>query len=141
MQKVTADQIAHLYDFSRKHYVEYYDLQTELVDHLANGIEKQWIDNEHIPFENALKRENRKKWMFEDLIKKYGMGQCILWFPYYIFVNSFVQLDLEQPSDVASIFVVSLIGISFLLGYLIFVDIPRKAALYLKEVYPEYKMV
>jgi len=42
MQKLTTEQINKLYTFTKKHYVDYYDLQTELVDHLSNGIEAQW---------------------------------------------------------------------------------------------------
>lgn len=37
MQKITALQIDKLYTFTKKHYVEYYDLQTESVDHLSLG--------------------------------------------------------------------------------------------------------
>lgn len=236
MKKLNEEQIAQLYEFTRRHFVEHYDLQTELVDHLANGIEKQWVDDAQLPFEKALqlefkkfgvfgfteiveqrmaamqkryfhiigkhaleflqslnmvvwllctailllvalkithgtlaiytigfvaviislaymlikahrhrrllKHEQRKRWMFEELINKYGMGQSILWFPYYTFINSFIHLDhLEQPSDVASILVVSLTALFFLLSYLIFIDIPKKASVYLAEVYPEYNMV
>ena len=43
--KLSAHQIQKLYDFTRQHYVEHYDLQTELVDHLDNSIEQQWIEN------------------------------------------------------------------------------------------------
>lgn len=39
--KLSTEQIDYLYQFTRNHYVEYYDLQTELVDHLANAIEAQ----------------------------------------------------------------------------------------------------
>ena len=40
--KLTNQQIEQLFTFTRQHYVEYYDLQSELVDHLANAIEEQW---------------------------------------------------------------------------------------------------
>ena len=43
--KLTPQQIDQLYLFTRQHYVEYYDLQTELVDHLANAIETEWQQN------------------------------------------------------------------------------------------------
>jgi hypothetical protein len=43
--KLSSTQIEKLYAFTRQHYVEYYDLQTELVDHLANAIEAQWEEN------------------------------------------------------------------------------------------------
>ena len=36
LKKLTSEQIDQLYLFTRQHFVEYYDLQTELVDHLAH---------------------------------------------------------------------------------------------------------
>ena len=43
--KLSSNQIQQLYTFTQQHYVEYYDLQTELVDHLANSIEEQCTEN------------------------------------------------------------------------------------------------
>ena len=37
--QLNESHIESLYQFTRDHFVEYYDLQTELVDHLANSIE------------------------------------------------------------------------------------------------------
>ena len=48
--KVSTAQIEKLYKFTRDHYVEHYDLQTELVDHLANGIETRWKENPKLSF-------------------------------------------------------------------------------------------
>jgi len=62
--KLTPDQIEELYRFTRKHYVEHYDLQTELVDHLANGIEEQWKENPSLTFEEARNREFKKFGVF-----------------------------------------------------------------------------
>jgi len=62
--KLTKDQIQELYTFTRAHYVEYYDLQTELVDHLANGIEEQWRQHPNISFEEAKQREFKKFGVF-----------------------------------------------------------------------------
>ncbi|MGJ8744363.1 hypothetical protein [Polaribacter sp.] len=45
--------IEELYKFTRKHYVEYYDVQTELVDHLANDIESICAQNQKLSFEQA----------------------------------------------------------------------------------------
>ena len=42
--KINIEQTNRLYECTRQHYVEYYDLQTELVDHLANAIEQKWLD-------------------------------------------------------------------------------------------------
>ncbi|NRD18508.1 hypothetical protein HNV08_00495 [Winogradskyella eckloniae] len=51
--KLTESQIQDLYAFTRQHFVEHYDLQTELVDHLANDIETQWQDQPKLSFEDA----------------------------------------------------------------------------------------
>ena len=44
--------------------MEYYDLQTELVDHLANSIECQWKENPKVSFEDALQVEFKKFGVF-----------------------------------------------------------------------------
>ena len=62
--KLTSQQIDRLYQFTRQHYVEWYDLQTELVDHLANSIETQWQENPKISFEDALQVEFKKFGVF-----------------------------------------------------------------------------
>ena len=62
--KLTPEQIDRLYQFTRQHYVEWYDLQTELVDHLANSIECQWKENPKISFEDALQIEFKKFGVF-----------------------------------------------------------------------------
>ena len=62
--KLTSQQIDRLYQFTRQHYVEWYDLQTELVDHLANAIEQQWQENPKISFEDALQIEFKKFGIF-----------------------------------------------------------------------------
>lgn len=62
--KVNQNQIDRLYRFTREHFVEHYDVQTELVDHLANGIEEQWKENPDMPFESALSFEFKKFGVF-----------------------------------------------------------------------------
>ena len=70
--KLTPQQIEQLYQFTRQHYVEWYDLQTELVDHLANSIEAQWQENPKISFEDALQMEFKKFGVFGfmDVVEK-----------------------------------------------------------------------
>lgn len=70
--KLSAEQIEKLYAFTRQHYVEYYDLQTELVDHLANAIEAQWEQNPKLSFEEALRIEFKKFGVFGfmDVVEK-----------------------------------------------------------------------
>jgi hypothetical protein len=72
MQTLTDLQIKRLYEFTKSHFVEWYDVQTELVDHLANGIENTWKESPHLSFENALNKEFRKFGVFgfSDLIEE-----------------------------------------------------------------------
>ncbi|NEW80466.1 MAG: hypothetical protein GZ086_13810 [Gelidibacter sp.] len=51
--KLTKEQIQQLYTFTRQHFVEHFDVQTELVDHLANDIEQIWQEQPNLSFENA----------------------------------------------------------------------------------------
>ncbi len=62
--KVNQEQLDRLYRFTREHFVEHYDLQTELVDHLSNAIEEQWRENPKISFEDALQKEFKKFGIF-----------------------------------------------------------------------------
>lgn len=64
MKKLTEPQLEKLFAFTKKHYVAYYDLQLELVDHLSNGIEAQWHENEKLSFEAALQKEFKKFGIF-----------------------------------------------------------------------------
>ena len=64
MEKLTEKQVEKLYAFTQKHYVPYYDLQTELVDHLSNGIEAQWQENNKLSFEGSLQLEFKKFGVF-----------------------------------------------------------------------------
>jgi hypothetical protein len=62
--KLTTQQIDKLYTFTRQHYVEWYDLQSELVDHLANAIEQEWEQNPNRTFEEILNKEFQKFGVF-----------------------------------------------------------------------------
>lgn len=70
--KLNPEQIERLYQFTRQHYVEWYDLQTELVDHLANAIEAQWQENPKLTFEEILQKEFKKFGVFGfmDVVEK-----------------------------------------------------------------------
>ena len=57
---ITKDESHYLFEFCRKHYVYHYDLQVELVDHLASSIEEQWQEKPELSFENALWNSFRK---------------------------------------------------------------------------------
>ena len=62
--KVNESQIQQLYVFTRQHFVEHYDLQTELVDHLANDIETIWKENPSLSFEQARDQSFKKFGVF-----------------------------------------------------------------------------
>ncbi|MDD3722495.1 MAG: hypothetical protein PHW92_08415 [Lutibacter sp.] len=53
MVKLSKEQIQQLYTFTRQHFVEHFDVQTELVDHLANDIEQILNGKPSISFEEA----------------------------------------------------------------------------------------
>ncbi|MGB5700547.1 hypothetical protein [Muriicola sp.] len=62
--KLTQEHIQQLYKFTKAHFVEHYDLQTELVDHLANGIEEQIKLHPKLTFQEALNIEFKKFGVF-----------------------------------------------------------------------------
>ncbi len=64
MKTLDLSQIEALYDFTKQHYVEHYDLQTELVDHLANDIEAIWEKQPSLSFEYARDKSFKKFGVF-----------------------------------------------------------------------------
>lgn len=64
MRKISDLETTKLYAFTKAHYVEYYDVQTELVDHLANGIELLWQEKPTLSFDDALQIEFKKFGVF-----------------------------------------------------------------------------
>jgi hypothetical protein len=51
---ITDEQYESLFAFCRKHYVQYYDVQVELADHLSAAIEERMSNNPKLSFEQAL---------------------------------------------------------------------------------------
>lgn len=62
--KLTTEHINQLYKFTRAHFVEWYDLQTELVDHLANDIEHIWEKEPNLSFDQAKNKAFKKFGIF-----------------------------------------------------------------------------
>ena len=52
-RKLTPEQIDKLFELCEFHNVHYYDVQIELVDHLASSIEALWETNPELSFEEA----------------------------------------------------------------------------------------
>jgi len=102
--KIDASQIDTLYGFTRQHFVEHYDLQTELVDHLANGIEEQWKKQPKKLFEEALEIEFKKfgVYGFTDIIKK---RKTALTKKYYKIIFRFIKEWFQLPKLLITILI------------------------------------
>jgi len=76
MKTLSDNQVDQLFEFTKQHYVEWYDVQVELVDHLANGIEIQWKEVPDTPFKDALAIEFKKFGIFgfSDLVEEKTMA-------------------------------------------------------------------
>ncbi len=62
--KLTEHQIEELFKFTRKHYVYFYDVQSELVDHLANDIEEIGVEYPKLSFEQLRDKSFKKFGIF-----------------------------------------------------------------------------
>jgi hypothetical protein len=62
--KLNKSHIKELYKFTRKHFVYHYDVQTELVDHLANDIESIWEEHPKLSFQDAQDKSFKKFGIF-----------------------------------------------------------------------------
>lgn len=136
-KKLSIDQIVHLFTFTRQHYVEYFDVQSELVDHLANAIETEWQANPKLPFDEALNKEFKKFGVFgfmgvveerqKFLNKKYsrliwsyykeffGLPKIILTIALVYGLHTINQL-IENPEAIQTIaFSLALIGLIYTL--------------------------
>lgn len=110
-RKLTNEETDRLFDFCRKHGVHYYDLQIELVDHLAEAIENYWEQDPNRPFQQALNQSYKQFGIFsfsrikdqkeKALRKKYNR---LSW----MFVASFFKLPRIILTIVLSLFVFTL---------------------------------
>lgn len=53
-RKLTPEEIDGLYDYCWCNSVQFYEIQAELVDHLATGIEELWENKPSLPFDEAM---------------------------------------------------------------------------------------
>ena len=110
--KLTQEQIQELYAFTRKHFVEHYDLQTELVDHLANGIEQQILENSNLSFQEALNNEFKSFGVFgfQDVITE---KQRALSKHYWKIIFKFYKGFFKLPKIILTL------GLSYLLFFIL----------------------
>jgi hypothetical protein len=100
--KLTKSHIEELYKFTRQHYVEYYDVQTELVDHLANDIEKILEENPKLTFENARDKSFKKFGVF-GFMNVVGQKQSQMTKKYFKTILKFAKEWFQLPKIVLTI--------------------------------------
>ncbi|WP_188049304.1 hypothetical protein [Flavobacterium sp. GP15] len=132
--KLTISQIDQLFIFTQQHYVEYYDLQSELVDHLANAIETQWQENPNRSFEEALHIEFKKFGVFGfmDVVEKrqvalgkkynglvwqhfkdfFGIPKIVLTIAMTLLLFTFIKLSLYKVCILVGFYIL-LLGFTF----------------------------
>jgi len=95
MKELNELHINRLYQFTREHFVEFYDVQTELVDHLANDIEQQWLEDKSLEFEQALKIAFKRFGIFgfNDVVqKKHKAIKFMYWKELWKFSKQYYKL-------------------------------------------------
>ena len=100
--KLTNIQIQELYKFTRKHFVEHYDVQTELVDHLANDIENIWEEHPKLSFQDAQDKSFKKFGIFGfmDVVEK---KQSQMTKKYFKIILRFVKEWFRLPKIVLTL--------------------------------------
>ncbi|MCB0485758.1 MAG: hypothetical protein KDC47_06150 [Flavobacteriaceae bacterium] len=104
---LTDEHIERLYQFTRQHYVEWYDLQTELVDHLANDIEAFCLENPTLTFEAALHTSFKKFGIFgfSELVQKRSNA---LHKKYWKMIFQFLKEFFKLPKILLTLFLIAL---------------------------------
>ena len=102
MKKVSEEQIKELHLFTKRRFVEYYDVELELVDHLANGIEEQWRAYPDLSFEEALQKEYKKFGVF-GFVGMVENKQSELYNHYYKITFSALKSFFSIPKIVVTI--------------------------------------
>ncbi len=103
--QISKEQINQLYTFTQKHYVEWYDLQTELVDHLANDIEQIWIENPNLSFIEARDKSFWKFGIFgfSDVVEK---RQNALYKKYWLLMWKFFKEYFRLPKIILTLLLI-----------------------------------
>ena len=102
--KLTPEQIQQLYKFTREHFVEHYDVQTELVDHLANDIEQIWETQPNLSFEDARTISFKKFGVF-GFMDVVAERQKALSKKYWKIIWSFAKNWFELPKIILTTFI------------------------------------
>lgn len=81
MTSLTKENIDHLFDFVKSKYVRYYDVQLELVDHLASAIEEEMNADSNLSFKAGLNKVYSRFPVtgFNNFIQEKTKGLQIFW--------------------------------------------------------------
>ena len=134
--KLTDVEIDRLYKFTREHFVYHYDVQTELVDHLANDIEQTWVAQPHLKFEKARDISFKKFGVFGfmDVVEKkqkamnkhywkillrfvkewFTLPKIIITVLIFMVFFTILQSTLAEEVLIASIFILVIVDLFFL---------------------------
>jgi len=112
MRTVNTQEIAQLYEFTKAHFVEFYDLQTELVDHLANTIESIWETKPQFTFEQARDASFKKFGVF-GFMEVVEQRQKVMQKRYLKFLLKELQVWFSLPK----LLVTSVLFIAFYLAF------------------------
>jgi hypothetical protein len=107
-KKVSEEQMEELFAFTRKHFVEYYDLQTELADHMANAIENRWVTDPAIDFSKAKELEFKKFGVF-GFMGVVEQRQAVLVKKYYKLMWGYFKEFFKLPRIVITLLLVLVI--------------------------------
>lgn len=112
--KITKEQIEELYAFTRVHYVEYYDVQIELVDHMANDVEEICRNHPELSFEEAKNKSFKKFGVFgfQDVV---SAREKALRKKYLKLFWSFIQEWFQFPKVLFTLFLIA--GVYTFIGF------------------------
>ena len=130
-RKISKEENKQLFKFCNRHSVHQYDLQIELVDHLALAIEEQWKTDSELDFYKALKntfgkfgitgfnkikqqkeRELRRKYnrlLWKNFIEFYRWPKVVMTFVFTIGLFTLFQLTSKPSWIVLTYFLLILI--------------------------------
>jgi hypothetical protein len=160
-RKLTSDEIENLYEFCFFRSVFHYDVQVEIVDHLATAIEKLWETKPELPFEEVvymlgeqfggdlgfaiIKKEKekalRKKYrrlLWQFVADYYKLPKIMITISLFLGIFTALRYTENDQSIIGSLFI---LFIAFSLFYFLFyfpkyvrIKVPEKHTFLLNEI-------
>lgn len=140
VKKITQHELEQLHAFTIKHFVEYYDLQTELTDHLANAIEARWQQEPNLTFDDALKQEFKKFGIF-GFMTVVEQRQLALSKRYYKLFWGYFKEFFKLPKVILSVVMVAVVYKAALLSMVVLPTVIAVTVLFLigRLIYMGYR--